>query len=149
VAGESILGVVGEIHPLVRSQYDFPAAFKAPLLAAELNLEKLLASIPYLTKTEPVPTFPPVLEDLAIVVDESIPAGRVMELIRQTGGKVVSDVRLFDLYRGEKVGAGRKSLAFSLTYQAHDKTLSDKDVAGIRSRILRRLEQELNASLRS
>jgi phenylalanyl-tRNA synthetase beta chain len=53
------------------------------------------------------------------------------------------------LYRGEKVGSDRKSLAFSLTYQAHDKTLSDKDVAGIRTRILRRLQQELNASLRS
>ncbi len=149
LVGEETLGVLGEIHPLVRSQYDFPAAFKEPVLAAELNLDKLLQYIPGLTKTEPIPTFPPVLEDLAIVVDESIPAGRVLELIRQTGGKVVSDVKLFDLYRGEKIGAGSKSLAFSLTYQAYDRTLSDKDVAGIKARILRRLQQELNATLRA
>jgi phenylalanyl-tRNA synthetase beta chain len=57
-------------------------------------------------------------------------------------------VRLFDVYRGEKIGAGKKSLAYSLTYQAGDKTLSDKDVAGIRTHILRRLEQELGAKLR-
>jgi len=96
-----------------------------------------------------VPTLPPVLEDLAVVVDEAVPAGRVAGLIRQTGGKIVSGVRLFDVYRGEKVGAGKKSLAYSITYQAPDKTLSDKDVAGIRARILRRLEQELGAALRS
>jgi phenylalanyl-tRNA synthetase beta chain len=73
----------------------------------------------------------------------------VAELIRQTGGRIVTDIRLFDVYRGEKVGVGKKSLAYSLTYQAIDKTLSDKDVAGIRSRILKRLEQELGAMLRS
>jgi phenylalanyl-tRNA synthetase beta chain len=95
-----------------------------------------------------VPEFPPVLEDLALVVDESLPAERVAELIRRTGGKVVRDVRLFDVYRGEKVGAGKKSLAYSLTYQASDRTLSDKDVAGLRAHILRRLEQELGAKLR-
>ena len=83
-----------------------------------------------------------------MVVDESLPAGRVAELIRQTGGKVLSEVRLFDIYRGEKIGPGKKSLAYSLTYQAPDKTLSDKDVAGIRTRILRKLEQELGAVLR-
>jgi len=78
-----------------------------------------------------------------------VPAERVAELIRQTGGKIVTDVHLFDIYRGEKVGAGKKSLAYSITYQAIDKTLSDKDVAGFRARILRRLEQELGARLRA
>ncbi len=82
------------------------------------------------------------------MVDESVPAGRVAEVIRQAGGKVVAEVRLFDVYRGEKIGLGKKSLAYSLTFQAADKTLSDKDVAGIRTHILRRLEQELGAKLR-
>ena len=91
---------------------------------------------------------PPVLEDLALVVDESLPAERVAELIRRIGGKVVREVRLFDVYRGGKIEAGKKSLAYSLTYQAADKTLSDKDVAGLRAHILRRLEQELDAKLR-
>ena len=70
-------------------------------------------------------------------------------LIAQTGGRIVAAVRLFDVYRGEKIGDGKKSLAYNLTYQAQDKTLSDKDVAGIRARIIRRLDQELGAVLRS
>jgi phenylalanyl-tRNA synthetase beta chain len=69
-------------------------------------------------------------------------------VILEAGGKVVKNIRLFDVYRGEQVGTGKKSLAYNLTYQASDKTLSDKDVANIRSRIVRRLEQVLGAKLR-
>jgi phenylalanyl-tRNA synthetase beta chain len=149
MSGEKQIGVFGELHPQVRGQYDWPASFRTAVLAADLDLEPLLALIPALYQTDPVPTLPPLLEDLAIVVDESVPAERVAELIRQTGGKVVTEVRLFDVYRDEKIGAGRKSLAYSLTYQAVNKTFTDKDVAGMRARILRRLEQELGAALRS
>jgi phenylalanyl-tRNA synthetase beta chain len=149
LSGERQIGMMGELHPQVRGQYDWPASFRAPILAAEVNLDTLLSLIPALHQTDPVPTLPPVLEDLAIVVEENIPAERVAELIRQTGGKVLSEVRLFDVYRDEKVGAGKKSLAYSLTYQAANKTFSDKDIAGMRARILRRLEQELGAVLRS
>jgi len=149
MSGERQIGVFGELHPQVRGQYDWPASFRTPVLAADLDLDTLLVLIPPLYQTEAVPMLPPVLEDLAIVVDESVPAERVADLIRQTGGKVVTKVRLFDVYRDEKVGAGKKSLAYSLTYQAVNKTFSDKDVAGMRSRIIRRLEQELGAVLRS
>ncbi|MDI6770378.1 MAG: phenylalanine--tRNA ligase subunit beta [Anaerolineales bacterium] len=146
MAGEREIGVFGELHPQVRQNYDLPTS---PLLAAELDLDALLSLIPERYESWPVPAYPPVLEDLALVVDESLPAERLAEVIRQAGGKILADVRLFDLYRGEKIGAGKKSLAYSLTYQAPDKTLTDKDVAGIRTRILRRLEQELGATLRS
>jgi len=149
MSGERHIGVFGELHPQVRGQYDWPASFRAPVLAADFDLDALLALIPPLYQTEDVPTLPPVLEDLAIVVDESVTAERVAELIRQAGGKVVTEVRLFDVYREAKIGAGKKSLAYSLTYQAVTKTFSDKDVAGMRARILRRLEQELGAVLRS
>jgi phenylalanyl-tRNA synthetase beta chain len=150
LSGEKQIGVFGELHPQVRERYDWPVTYKAnQILAADLDMDVLLSLVPTLFETEPVPEFPPVLEDLALVVDESLPAERVAELIRQTGGKVVRDVRLFDVYRGGKIAAGKKSLAYSLTYQAADKTLSDKDVAGIRTHILRRLEQELGAVLRS
>jgi phenylalanyl-tRNA synthetase beta chain len=150
LSGEKQIGVFGELHPQVRERYDWPAAYAGiPVLAADLDMDLLLSLVPELYETAPVPEFPPVLEDLALVVDESLPAERVAELIRQTGGKVVREVRLFDVYRGEKIGAGKKSLAYNLTYQAADRTLSDKDVAGIRTHILRRLEQELGAQLRS
>ena len=149
LSGEKQLGVFGELHPQVRERYDWPAAFAGtPLLAADLDLDMLLALVPALYEIAPVPEFPPVLEDLALVVDENLPAERVAELIHRTGGKVVREVRLFDVYHGEKIGAGKKSLAYSLTYQASDRTLSDKDVAGLRAHILRRLEQELGAKLR-
>jgi phenylalanyl-tRNA synthetase beta chain len=143
------VGIFGEVHPQVRRQYDWPASFRAQILAAELDLDAVQKLIPVLYQTQAVPTLPPLLEDLAIVVDENVPAERVAELIRQVGGKVLVEVRLFDVYRDEKIGVGKKSLAYNLTYQAVNKTFSDKDVAGMRARIVRRLEQELGAVLRS
>jgi phenylalanyl-tRNA synthetase beta chain len=149
LSGEKEFGVCGELHPLVRGNYDWGAGYaRIPVLAAEVDLDFLLELVPARFESTPPPQFPPVLEDLAVVVDEALPAGKVAELMRQTGGKVLTEVRLFDVYRGEKIGAGKKSLAYSLTYQAPDKTLSDKDVAGIRARILHKLEQELGAVLR-
>jgi phenylalanyl-tRNA synthetase beta chain len=150
VSGERQLGVFGELHPKVRERYDWPAAFaRTPILAADLDLDAILELAPRFYDTAPVPEFPPVIEDLALVVDEALPAEQVAGRIRSTGGKVVTEVRLFDVYRGEKLGAGKKSLAYRITYQAPDKTLSDRDVAGIRTRIVRALEQELGATLRS
>jgi phenylalanyl-tRNA synthetase beta chain len=96
----------------------------------------------------PVSEFPPLYEDIAVIVDESVPAGRIETLIRQTGGKTVTDVKLFDVYRGEQIGTGKKSLAYSLTYQS-DKTMTDAEAAAIRNKIVKRLEFEVGAKLRS
>jgi phenylalanyl-tRNA synthetase beta chain len=148
LAGEKQVGVMGELHPLVRQRYDLPAS-GAPLMAADLDLDTLLPLVPERYAVADVPSFPPVLEDLALVVDETLPADRVAAAIQDAGGKIVAGVRLFDVYRGEKLGHGKKSLAYSIIYQAPNKTLSDKDVAGIRTRIIRRLEQDLGAKLRA
>lgn len=145
MAGEQQIGVLGEVHPQVHERYDWP---DLPVLGAWFRLDALLAMVPERYETRPVPEYPPVLEDLAVVVDETIPAEKVAELIRQAGGKVVANVRLFDVYRAAQLGPGKKSLAYSLAFQASDRTLTDKDVSGIRQRILRRLEQELGAKLR-
>ncbi len=139
------VGAMGELHPLVVGNYDFP---ETPVLAADLDLRAVLDAVPPLFSTTAVPTQPPILEDIAIVVDEDIPAGEVEALIRQTGGKRVTAVRLFDVYRGGQIGAGKKSLAYSLTYQDPERTLTDKDAAKIRNKIVRRLERELGAKLR-
>ena len=109
------VGVMGELHPLVASQYDLP---ETPLLAADLNLAALLQAVPALFGVVPTPSQPPILEDIALIVDETIPAAEVENLIRQTGGATLTGVRLFDVYRGEQIGAGKKSLAYSLTYQS-------------------------------
>jgi phenylalanyl-tRNA synthetase beta chain len=145
LAGEHQIGVFGELHPLVHDCYDFSPA---PVLAAEINMDFLVSMIPDHYDIQPVSTYPPVLEDLAFVVDEEIPAGHVADSIQQGGGRIVTNITLFDVYRSEQIGKGKKSLAYSLTFQSTDKTLTDNDVAQVRQRIIRRLEQELNAKLR-
>ncbi len=139
-----VIGVFGELHPLVKDKYEFE---DPPVLVAEFDLGTM-RELESAYEVKPVPEVPPVLEDIALILDENIPAAKVEALIRQTGGKVLTDVRLFDVYRGEQIGAGKKSLAYSLTYQA-EKTLTDKEAAAIRNRIVRRLEHELSAKLRS
>ncbi len=141
---DKVVGVFGEVHPLVKDKYEVE---ESPILVAEFDLDVLYAVSPSY-EVEPVPDVPPVFEDIAVILDESVPASRVETLIRQTGGRVLTNVRLFDVYRGEQIGAGKRSLAYSLTYQS-DKTMTDADAAAIRKKIVKRLEHELGAKLRS
>ncbi len=144
--GAIVLGILGEIHPLVKKNYKLSAK---PVAAAVLDLEVLLEQVNQFHDVEPIPLPPPVLEDLALVVDDQVPAQDVEKLILQTGGKILREVRLFDLYRGDQLGEGKKSLAYSLVYQDAEKTLTDKEVLAIRNKIVKRLEKELGAQLRS
>jgi len=143
--GDVKIGSFGELHPLVRENYDLP---QAPLIAADFNLSAIIAAVPSLFDVTSIPNQPPVFEDLAVVVDENIPAEKVAALIRQTGGKMLTNLRLFDVYRGDQVGEGKKSLAYSLVYQHPERTLTDKDVAKIRKSIIYRVERELGGELR-
>lgn len=145
--GETVIGYLGELHPVIAEHY--PGLPETPVLAAEMKLDPLFSLQVSLFELEPVPTFPPVLEDLALVVDDVVSAEEVAALIRQTGGQLLVDVRLFDLYRGEQLPAGKKSLAYALTYQAPDRTLTDKAITKLRTKIISRLEKELNAVLRA
>jgi phenylalanyl-tRNA synthetase beta chain len=140
-----VIGVFGELHPLVKDQYELG---DSPVLVAEFDLDLMRSLEPtYGIKT--IPETPPMYEDIAVIVDESVLAETVEALIRQTGGRSVTDVRLFDLYRDEKIGAGKKSLAYALTYQAEGKTMTDAEAAAIRKKIVKRLEHEVGAKLRS
>ncbi len=144
IGGQDV-GALGELHPRVRRDYDLG---DRPVLAAELDLEKILAALPTQHRTKTVSRFPGVVEDLALVVDEAVPAARVRELIDQAGGPELAEVRLFDLYRGDQIGAGKKSLGYRLTYRSDERTLSDDDAARLRNAILERLEEEVGAVLR-
>ncbi|MCD4672528.1 MAG: phenylalanine--tRNA ligase subunit beta [Anaerolineaceae bacterium] len=144
--GDVLLGTFGELHPLVKERFDLE---KAPVLAAELDVEALLRQMPMRFETVPVPVYPPVLEDLAVVVDEATPAAAVLDVIRKAGGKLLEGVFLFDIFRGPQIGAGKKSLAYSLIYRSPDKTLSDKDTKKLRKKVIYMLEKELDAKLRS
>ncbi len=145
VDGEAV-GMMGELHPLVREAFDLP---EQPVCALEFDLDALLASWGRAPEMTPISAHPPVYEDLAVVVDEDVPAVRVRDRIAEAGAPLVSSVALFDVYRGEQVGARKKSLAYRLTYQAEDRTLTDEEVADVRAAIVRRVEEELGAKLRS
>ncbi|MCE7906583.1 MAG: phenylalanine--tRNA ligase subunit beta [Anaerolineae bacterium CFX3] len=129
IVNGQVVGGFGELHPLMKEKYEVGAR---PVLVAEFDIAALRALSPAYGIV-PVAEFPPVYEDIAVIVDESVAAARVEGLIRQTGGRSVSAVRLFDVYRDEKIGAGKKSLAYSLTYQSPDKTMTDEVGARLRS----------------
>jgi phenylalanyl-tRNA synthetase beta chain len=144
VGGEAV-GVLGELHPLVAEAFGLEGRV---VLAAEFDLEALLGAIPPVYEVEPVSRYEAIYQDVALVVDEDVPAAAVEEAIRQVGGDLLRDVRLFDVYRGEQVGADKKSLAYALTFQAPDRTLTDKDAAKVQAKIVRRLGEKLGATLR-
>ncbi|HSD84145.1 MAG TPA: phenylalanine--tRNA ligase subunit beta, partial [Anaerolineae bacterium] len=145
ISGDHYIGIFGEVHPQVREGYDFP---EPPVLAGEFDFEALLAARPALSRVADVPRFPAVMEDLALIVEDKVPAEKVQATIMAAGaGTALKSARVFDVFKGEQIGAGKKSLAYRLTYQA-DRTLTDADVAKIREQIVKRLREELNAVLR-
>ncbi len=146
LVGDSAVGVMGELHPLVKANYDME---EPPVIVAEIELKPLLDAARILFDVDPIPTYPPVLEDLAVVVDETVTALEVEDVLRKGGGEYLAKVQLFDIFRGKQVGVGKKSLAFSLTYIAPDRTLTDKEVSKLREKIVYLLDSELNAELRS
>ncbi len=143
------LGYIGELHPLVREAFDLP---EQPIVLLEWDLDVLLDAAQgadVQKRAAFVSTYPLVHEDLAFVVEESVPALDVQRAIMKAGDPLVTRALLFDTYRGPQVGAGRKSLAFALTYQSPSKPLKERDVEKLRKRIIKRLEKDLGAVLRS
>jgi phenylalanyl-tRNA synthetase beta chain len=144
--GETGIGVLGEVDPLVRDQFDLPAQ-RVCLL--ELDLDALLACASSSYHYEPPSRFPAVTQDLALVVDESTPAVQVRDAMVKAGGRLLQKVELFDIYHGTQIPPGKKGLAYTLSFQAPDRTLTDDDANRLQARILRTLEKELGAQLRT
>lgn len=145
VRGQRV-GVLGEVHPRVRAAFDLPAV---RINAAELRVEPLIRPAWEQTPMRPISQMPPVVEDLAFVVNEEVTLRQLEQAIRAGGGDLLADVELFDLYRGDPLPQGTKSLAFRLTYQSLDSALKDADVVKLRERIVRRVQRETGGQLRS
>jgi phenylalanyl-tRNA synthetase beta chain len=139
------IGLLGEVHPRIRTGLDLAVQ---PVCVAELDLERLFLLVPTSFGLRPIPRFPPVLEDIALVVDAAVSAGAVTAAIREAGGSLLSEVRLFDVYQGSQVASGQKSLAFSLAFQAPDRTLTDAEVEKEKTRIVTALGERVGARLR-
>ena len=143
VNGEA-LGVAGDVHPQVCERFDLADQSVAVL---ELNLDLLLAHRQP-RRYQPISRFPAVLEDVALVVDDDLPAQAVEDAIRAGGGEWLREVTLFDLYVGEPIPPGRKSLAYALTFQADDRSLTEDEVRVLYRRIQAHTAAELGAAMR-
>jgi phenylalanyl-tRNA synthetase beta chain len=138
------LGIIGELHPAVLENYELPVK----VTALELDLDKLmeLSGRPAVFKS--LPKFPGIERDMAILVRKDIPAASIFETIRDTGGKLMCSVSLFDIYHGEQVPDGMQSMAFSLKFQADDRTLTDAEVGEKTEAIAGALSRKFGAELR-
>jgi phenylalanyl-tRNA synthetase beta chain len=144
-AGGVRLGTLGQLHPAVAERFDLDGP---PVLVAELDFERLLqAAEPLLTVFTPS-RFPPADRDVAVVVDEATPHAEVEAAISAAAGPLLESVRLFDVYRGQPVAEGRKSLAFALRYRAIDRTLEDEEVAAAHARVEASLRDRFGAEVR-
>jgi len=143
--GGKEIGIFGELHPKVKENYEF---LEAPVIAADLDLETLFAQSPEDFKSEPLTAYPPVIEDLAMIVTEETLSADIEKVIIANGGFLLKQVDLFDIFRGKQIGEGMKSMAYRLTYQAPNRTLTDKNVEKLRLRIIKQIEKELGAKVR-
>ncbi len=143
--GES-LGIAGEIDPQVLLDFDIPTTSR--IYTAEMHIRPLIKPGWQLQPMRPISNYPPVVEDLAFVVAEEIPAAQVQDAIRKAGGTLLANVELFDIYRGQQIAEGHKSLAYKLTYESPDEPLRDAQVVAIRNRIIRRVNETVGGTLR-
>jgi phenylalanyl-tRNA synthetase beta chain len=139
-AARAEAGWVGELHP---------ALLDGRWGIFELDLATLFAATPDVVLYEDVITYPPVRQDLAFVVDEETAAGVLVDAAREAAGDELREMRPFDVYRGDQIGSGKKSIAFAVTFQSRDRTLTDDDAAELRKRIVTALERGYGAQLRA
>jgi phenylalanyl-tRNA synthetase beta chain len=143
-ADRRAIGLLGEIHPDVRAAYDIGA----DVWGAEIDLEYVIGRADLTRRYEPLDRYPAVTRDVSLLTTEDVTVGAVTEIIAQTGGKLLERAELFDVYRGKQIPDGMKSLSFSLTYRAPDRTLTDEEVAKTHEKILKAIEENTGAGLR-
>lgn len=146
LSGGTVIGWVGELHPLAVDAYDA----KGPVVAFELDIDALVKSARPARDFVDIPEFPPVSVDVAFIVDEDVTNEKLIQRMHSAGGKLLSSIRLFDVYRDEKrLGAGKKSMAYSLEYRAADRTLTGEEVEKAHSKLIKKVCGGLGAEIRS
>lgn len=140
------VGLAGQLHPAVCRNFGLPET----ACAFEIDFEKFTEAMPKKDlQVKPVSAFPPAKEDIALVVDSDIPAVDVQQVIAKQAGDLLEDVRLFDVFSGEQLGAGKKSLAFSLKIRSAEGTLSADEIQAVRNRIIKTTAKKFKATLRA
>jgi phenylalanyl-tRNA synthetase beta chain len=141
--GKSI-GFIGQLHPEKLNELDLPETY-----VFELSLTALLGESIGEIQYEAIPRFPSISRDIALVVDRETPAGELEAVIKTTGGSLLKEVQVFDVYEGDKIDASKKSVAFALRYYHPEHTLTDEEVTKVHTKVLQAVEEKYNAVLRS
>ncbi len=144
LVGGEVIGVFGAIHPTVAARY----GLSGEVLTAELQFEKLFAAIETEKLYHPLPKFPASTRDIAVLVDDSVPAAAMQAAIEQAAGAILENVKLFDVYKGKGIPEGKKSVAYSLSMRAADRTLTDEECDKAMKNALAALESNFGAVLR-
>ena len=144
VIGKNVVATLGEVHLDVTENY----GIDVPCYVAEINLDALYEAADMDRKYKPLPKFPAVTRDIALLVDDAVLVQEIEDTIRRAGGNLVEKVELFDIYKGAQIPEGKKSIAYAIAYRDPNKTLQDKDINKVHDKILRALEHKLGATLR-
>jgi phenylalanyl-tRNA synthetase beta chain len=144
LVGGDVVGWLGEVHPRVLDSYEAAG----PVTVFELFAPPIIKAAREVHAFQDIPRVPAIKVDMALVVAEDVTAERVEQAITSAGGKLLESVRLFDVYRGKGVADGKKSLAFSLTYRAEDRTLTDEEVADAHAKVVRKVTGAVGGELR-
>jgi phenylalanyl-tRNA synthetase beta chain len=142
---DTCLGIFGEIHPLVSANYSFTKRVYVGVLDFEAMFDNHIVEAKYM----PLPKFPALTRDFSFVCDESLEVGTIEGVMKKAGVKLLESVKLFDIYRGAQVGENKKSVSFSVSLRASDRTLNDEEADGAVKKILKALEKELGITLRA
>lgn len=145
VPGAGGVGALGQLRPDVTAAYGID---DLAVYFASLNMDRIAPAALKTAVFEDLGTYPPASQDLAVIVGRDVPAAAVVEQARRAGGKLVRSVRVFDVYEGDQVPADKRSLALRVVMRSPERTLNEKDIAGVRAKILKALEREFQAALR-
>ncbi|WP_461200134.1 phenylalanine--tRNA ligase subunit beta [Anoxybacillus sp. TBDG-1] len=138
------IGFIGQLHPIVQKEFDLKETY-----VFELDLEALLKAEVDDIRYTAIPRFPSITRDIALVVDEHIVAGELQKAIIETGGELLKEVTIFDVYKGDRLPEGKKSIAFSLRYYDPERTLTDEEVTNVHEQVIQAVEQQFGATLRA
>ena len=141
---KQLIGIFGRLHPLKNQEYDIDRS-----VVGELFLSKVYESKPSKVHFTPIPRFPGISYDLALLVDSTVPAQSITDLIKKEAGSLLNEVKIFDVYQGSNILSGKKSIAVRLDFLNKEKTLNDADVKPIVQKVIDSLHQNLKAEIRN
>ncbi|MBE7027318.1 MAG: phenylalanine--tRNA ligase subunit beta [Ruminococcaceae bacterium] len=142
--GTNLAGYIGQIHPKISKDY----GIDAECYVAELDFSMLFDASNHKQTYKKLPKYPAVSRDIAILVDDSVLSGDIEDIIKRAGGKLLDNVELFDAYKGAQIPQGKKSMAYSATFRADDRTLNEEEITKVMDKILKNLKNNLGAELR-